>query len=131
MKEEQTMPTVMTERTISMKMAGYKASWMRKLNSEKTASGKKAIQAKMEKDLVERRRQLDEINQKAKWSIAGYRSWETRRANQAKKAAETIKETMKQNRKAGKKTVKNLKHDAVKSSSRKYNSTAKVNISCK
>ena len=131
MKEEKTMPTVMTERTISMKMAGYKASWMRKLNSEKTASGKKAIQAKMEKDLAERRQMLEEANRKAKWSVAGYRSWETRRANQAKKAAETIKETMKQDRKAGKKTVKNLKHDARKSSARKYNSTAKVNISCK
>lgn len=131
MKEEKTMPTVMTERTISMKMAGYKASWMRKLNSEKTASGKKAIQAKMEKDLAERRQMLEEANQKAKWSIAGYRSWETRRANQAKKAAETIRETMKQDRKAGKKTVKNLKHDVKKTVSRKYNSTAKVNVSCK
>ena len=131
MKNDPKMPTVMTERTISMKMAGYKASWMRKLNSEKTASGKKAIQAKMEKDLAERRRELDEINQRAKWSIAGYRSWETRRANQAKKTAETVTRTLKQNRKAGKKNTKNLKHDAVKSSSRKYNSTAKVNISCK
>ncbi len=131
MKEEQTMPTVMTERTIAMKMAGYKASWMRKLNSEKTASGKKAIQAKMEKDLAERRRELDEINQKAKWSIAGYRSWETRRANQAKKAAESVTRTLKQDRKAGKKTVKAAGRKSGKTPSGKYNSTAKVNISCK
>ena len=129
MKKETEMPTVMNEKTIAMKMAGYKASWMRKLNSEKTASGKKAIQAQMEKSLADRRQELEQANQQAKWSIAGYRSWETRRANQAKRAAEAVRQTAKQGRKAGKKTVKAAEHKARQTSSRKYGSTMKVNVS--
>lgn len=73
---------VLSEKEINQKMAGYKASYNRKVNQAKGAERTK-LENGRENYLAECMKGIVEQNKKSVQRLAGFKSWETRRANQA------------------------------------------------
>ena len=83
----QTEFTVLTEDKIKQKLAGYKSNYTKRVNAARTAKERKELEAKRDAYIGERETALREENRKQIQRRAGHLSWETRRANSAKRNA--------------------------------------------
>ena len=83
----QTEFTVLTEDKIKQKLAGYKSNYTKRINAARTAKERKELEAKRDAYIGERETALREENRKQIQRRAGHLSWETRRANNAKRTA--------------------------------------------
>ena len=83
---------VLTKNQIKQKLAGYKSAYTKKVNAAKTTKERKCLENGREAYVAERLHEIMEQNKKQIQRRAGVLSWETRRANNAKrnvKQAET------------------------------------------
>ena len=76
--------TVLTEKQINQKMAGHKSNYTKKVQSAKTAKERKSLESKRDAYLAERLAEIMKENRHRIMVRAGYRAWDTRRANSAK-----------------------------------------------
>jgi hypothetical protein len=76
---------VLTEEQIKQKLAGYKSAYTKKVNAAKTTNERKALEDGRFSYLAERLHEIMEQNKKQIQRRAGVLSWETRRANCAKR----------------------------------------------
>lgn len=83
---------VMSEKEINQRMAGFKASYSRRINQAKTTKERASLEKNKLQYLNECMQRLVAEKKKSIQRMAGVKSWETRRANQSAnevKASET------------------------------------------
>lgn len=81
---------VLTENQIKQKLAGYKSAYTKKVNAAKTTKERKCLENGREAYVAERLHEIMEQNKKQIQRRAGVLSWETRRANNAKRNVKQI-----------------------------------------
>ena len=84
MKNEVETFTVLTEKQIVQKLAGYKSAYTKQVKAAKTARERKMLEAKREEFIGCIEHAIRNENRKAIQRRAGHLSWVTRRNNQAK-----------------------------------------------
>lgn len=101
---------VLTENQIKQKLAGYKSAYTKKVNAAKTAKERKCLENDREVYVAERLREIMEQNKKQIQRRAGVLSWETRRANSAKRNVKQVE--TKQTKKPVSKTASKKSHSS-------------------
>ena len=81
---------VLNEKQIKQKLAGYKSAYTKKVNAAKTTKERKCLENGREAYVAERLHELMEQNKKQIQRRAGVLSWETRRANNAKRIVKQV-----------------------------------------
>ena len=81
---------VLTEKQIKQKLAGYKSAYTKKVNAAKTTKERKCLENGREAYVAERLHEIMEQNKKQIQRRAGVLSWETRRANNAKRNVKQV-----------------------------------------